>query len=78
MCEQQLLYIQTLFGTFNGRTQHVSVTAKGNIRYDIELYPSGDILCYRINHESYDAPTNWSTWSDKEQVEDFFRITGLI
>lgn len=78
MSKQQLLYIQTLFGTFNGKTQHVSVTAKGNIKYDIELYPSGNIIAFRVNHESYDAPTNWSTWNSKEQVENFFRTAGLI
>lgn len=75
--KQQLLYIQTLFGTFSGTSQFVNVVEKHGSKMRIELYPSEKILAYRVHFED-NTKSLWTTWEDKEDVERYFKTASLI
>lgn len=77
MNKQQLLYIQTLFNSFNGKSQMVNVTDEYGNKMNIEIYPSNNMLAYRVHFE--DGSTSlWSTWEDKEHVANYFRSASLV
>lgn len=77
MNKQQLLYIQTLFNSFNGKSQMVNVTDEYGNKMNIEIYPSNNMLAYRVHFE--DGSTSlWNTWEDKEHVANYFRSASLV
>lgn len=74
---QQLLYIGTLFGTFNARTQKISVKDKQDTTMTFELYPSYNRVAYRIIFND-NSDSLWGTWESIEDVENYFKIASLL
>jgi len=76
--KQQLLYIQSLFGSFHGLSQFVNVTDRVDGReYKLEIYPSNGLVAYRL-HINEDSTTLWSTWDDPDHVETYFNTASFL
>lgn len=77
---QQILFINSLFGSSQTEVVNVGITTKYGIKMTMEVYPNGDVtnvLPFRIRFEDK-TKTLWDSFSNLEEIENYFRMCSFI
>lgn len=77
---QQILFINSLFGKSQLKPIDVNITTKYGIKMVMEVYPNGDvpnILPFRLRFEDC-SKSHWNTFSNLEEIENYFRMCSFI